>query len=168
MSGKGSLPTSPSDLLLLADHCLGTRLARRVRVSGSQIRTIQEEWPGRDLQSDPPMDDEIIRHLETRAGSNALWITQDWHAFSRHGEALYASPISVLWLRWPRYSILSSEDKAQVVQSVIETVYDLILESNAPVYFRTRLAANDRRQPILERLTGTVLDRPIEWEPVPL
>jgi hypothetical protein len=114
------------------------------------------------------MDDEIIRHLETRAGSNALWITQDWHAFSRHGEALYASPISVLWLRWPRYSILSSEDKAQVVQSVIETVYDLILESNAPVYFRTRLAANDRRQPILERLTGTVLDRPIEWEPVPL
>lgn len=157
-----------SELFLLADQCLGTRVARRVRVSGNRIATIQDEWPGRDLQANPPPDEEIIRHLHEKAGRRALWITQDWNAFRRHGQALHASSISVLWLLWPKYSRLSAADKSHVVQLVIETVYRLVLNSDAPVYFQVRLESMTGYQPILERLRGSVLDRPIDWQRIPL
>lgn len=162
------MQTSASELYLLADHCLGTRVARRVRISGNRIRTIQEEWPGRDLQIDPPQDEEIIRRLGETAGRRAVWITQDRAAYSRHRGALHASQISVLWLRWTKYSDMPVESKSRVLQLVIETVYDLVAGSNAPVYFRVTLDSDNPRHPILGRLQGTVLDRPPRWQRIPL
>ncbi len=106
--------------------------------------------------------------MDEKAGRRALWITQDWNAFRRHGQALHASPISVLWLLWPKYSRLSAVDKSRIVQLVIETVYSLVLNSDAPVYLQVRLESMTGYQPILERLQGSVLDRPIEWQRIPL
>ena len=120
------------------------------------------------MQSDPPSDEEIIRHLQKRAGRNALWITQDWNAFHTHKEALIAGSISVLWLRWPKYSRLSAEDKAQVLQNVIETVYGLVLESDEAIFLRVRLDSDSIYQPVLEMLLGSILKRPVEWERVRL
>ena len=162
------MQASASELFLLADHCLGKRVARRVRVAGNQITTIEEEWPGRDLNSNAPQDEEIIRHLGEKAGSRALWITQDWDAYGRHREALYSSQISVLWLRWPKYSNMSVEPKSRILQLVIETVYDLVVASDTPVYFRVTLNSDDACQPILERLLGSLRDRPPRWQGIPL
>ena len=155
-------------MFLLADQCLGTRIARRVRISGSRITTIQEEWSGRDLQSNAPPDEEIIRHLGEKAGHRALWITQDRNAYTSHREVLHASRISVLWLRWAKYSNLSVEDKSRMLQLVIETVYCLLSRSNGPVYFQVKLDPHNRYQPLLERLEGTLLDRPPPWERIRL
>ena len=164
--GKDNLQTPEPDPFLLADHCLGIRIASRVRVSGNRIRTIQEEWPDRNLRVNPPSDEEIIRYLEEKAGHRALWITQDWDAFGRHGQVLQTSGISVLWLRWPKYGNFSSVDKSQMVQLVIESVYTLILESVAPVYLRLRLEHGNDLQPLLEQLQGTMTKRPAVWQPV--
>ena len=103
-----------------------------------------------------------------RAGPLALWITQDWGALGRHGRALDASGISVLWLRWPKYSRFSSMDKSQVVQKVIESVCTLILESVIPVYLRLRLDSGNNNDPFLEQLQGSVLERPAVWQRVVL
>ena len=162
------MQTSASDLLLLVDHCLGGRVARRVRISGNRIRTIQEEWPGRDLRIDAPPDEEIIRHLGEKAGRLALWITQDWGALRKHGRVLDVSPISVLWLRWPKYSNFSAVERSRKIQAVIETAYRLVLESETPMYLRVRLDPDHDGQPLLERLRHGVLDRQLEWQRVEL
>ena len=155
-------------MFFLADRCLGTRIAQRVRISGSRITTIQEEWPGRDLRSDAPPDEEIIRHLGGKAGHRALRITQDWDAYTSHGQVLHASQISVLWLRWAKYSNFSVKDKSRMLQMVIETVSCLLSRSNGPVYLQVRFDPNNRYQPLLERLQGTLLDRPPTWERIQL
>ena len=160
-------PSAP-ELFLLADHCLGKQVARRVRISGNRITTVEEEWPDRDLNSNAPQDEEIILHLGEKAGRRALWITQDWDARRRHRVPIHSSQISVLWLRWPKYSDMSVERKSHILQLVIETVYDLVAESDTPVYFRVTLNSDDVTHPLLERLQGSLLDRPIEWQRIPL
>ena len=106
--------------------------------------------------------------MAEKAGRYALWITQDWGAFSKHRDEIHASGISVLWLRWPKYGNLSSVEKSRVIQVVMETVYDLIVTSRSPVYLRVRLEPEDSLHTVLERLTGSILDRPLGWQPVPL
>ena len=156
------------ELFLLADHCLGKRVARRVRIAGSRIIAIEEEWPGRDLNNNAPQDEGIIRHLGEKAGHRAVWITQDWDSRRRHKVPIHSSQISVLWLRWPKYSDMSVERKSHILQLVIETVYDLVAESDTPVYFRITLNSDDVTHPLLERLQGGLPDKPLEWQRIPL
>ena len=63
---------------------------------------------------------------------------------------------------------MSVERKSHILQLVIETVYDLVAESDTPVYFRVTLNSDDVTHPLLERLQGSLLDRPIEWQRIPL
>ena len=52
--------------------------------------------------------------------------------------------------------------------AVLDKVRSLVSESNAPVYLRVRLDPNDGYQPFLEQLQGTILDRPLQWQRIPL
>ena len=88
--------------------------------------------------------------------------------FHKYRDEIHTSQISILWLRWPKYSSLSAADKSQVVQVVIETVYNLVLTSETPVYLQVTLESGDSSHPVLERLMGNVLHRPIQWVRVPL
>ena len=56
----------------------------------------------------------------------------------------------------------------ETVRRVMETVRRMIVSSDAPVYLRVRLEPADSYWPILERLQGTLLDIPLQWEPAAL
>ena len=55
-----------------------------------------------------------------------------------------------------------------MLAAVMETVRRMIVSSDAPVYLRVRLEPADSYRPILERLQGTLLDIPLQWEPAAL
>lgn len=157
------------DPFFLLDESLSSSIVGEVsRVTGYSVSTISDEWAGRDRSLNRIQDEEIIPHLGRRGEHRSVWITGDRKAFGKHGQLIHAFPISVLWLRGPGHRPLEPEEQLQMLCTVMDRVHSLISRSNRPVYLRVRLDHNFRYQPILERLAGTVLDRPIEWERVPL
>ena len=156
-----------SEPFFLLDESLSSSIIVEVsRVTGYPISTVRDEWPGRDLSVNRLPDDEIIPRLGYRAGHRAVWITGDRKAFGKHGHQIDTFRVSVLWLRGPGRRPLEPGEQLQMLCAVMDRVYALI--SDNPVYLRVRLDHNHDYQPFLERLVGTVLDRPIEWVHVPL
>ena len=159
---------SVSESFFLLDESLSTNIVARVyEITGQSIATIEEEWPGRDRRNNPIPDEEILHHLGNRGGSRAVWITADRRALRKHRNLINAHRISVLWLRAPGRNP-TLEEQSEMIIAVIDKVRSLVGESDAPVYLRVRLAPENRYQPFLERLQGSVLDRPTEWQPIPL
>lgn len=158
-----------SDPFFLLDESLSSSIVGEVsRVTGYSITTVSDEWPGRDRSFNRIPDEEIIPYLGYRAGPRAVWITGDRKAFAEHGQQIHSLRVSVLWLRGPGRRSLEPEEQLRMLCVVMERVYTLIVRSDSPVYLRVRLDHNDGYRPFLERLNGTVLDRPIEWVRVPL
>lgn len=172
LSGRTSSQPSASEPFFLLDQCLSHRIAPQVtRATGLHFTPVKDEWPDRDLDVNPPGDWEIVPHLGAKAGYRSVWITLDWGAFRQHSTLIHDSRISVLWLRGEEsrnFPTLSRLQQAQLLISVIATVHRLIVESDSPVYLLARLDSVPGSLPILERLRGTVLDRPTEWQRVPL
>ena len=155
--------------LFLLDESLSSGIVEEVsRVTGYPITTIWHEWPGRDLHINSLSDEEIIPHLENRAGHSAVWITADRKAFREHAPLIELHRISVLWLRGPGRRNPTTIQQSQMLCAVLEKVHSLIIASNEPVYLRVRLDPDDDYRRFLEQLQGSVLDRPLEWRQVPL
>ena len=158
-----------SDPFYLLDESLSSGIIEDVsRVTGYPLATVWDEWPGRDFSVNRLPDEEIIPYLGDKTSHRAVWITGDWKAFRVHGSLIAAHRISVLWLRGPGHRPLEPGEQLQMLCAAMDKVGSLIGESDEPVYLRVRLDPDNGYQPFLERLKGTVLDRPIEWQRVPL
>lgn len=153
----------------LLDESLSSGIVEEVtRITGHAIATVWEEWPGRDSSTSPLLDEEIVRHLGDKAGYRAVWITGDRKAFGEHGHLIDDQRISVIWLRGPGRRPLEPREQLLLLCAVLDKVRSLIYQSSIPVYLRVRLDPNDNLQPLLEQLQGTVLDRPLVWQRIPL
>ena len=158
-----------SEPFFLLDESLSSGIVAEVsRATGYPISTVRDEWPGRNLAVDPLPDEEIIPHLGQKAGNRSLWITGDWKARHEHARLISSSGISVLWLRGPGRRPLEPGEQLRMLCAAMNRVVSLIGGSDEPVYLRVRLDPNNGYQPFLERLRDTVLDRPLEWQRVPL
>ena len=152
----------------LLDESLSSSLVAQVsKTTGQTIATIEDEWPGRDRHNNPVLDGEIIPHLGNKAVHRAVWITADWKAFSQHRSLIDTHRISVMWLRGPGRNPTLHE-QLQMLNAVMDRLRALILASHVPVYLRVRLDHCNSYQPFLERLLGTMLERPANWQRVPL
>ncbi len=164
------MQTSASEPFLLLDQCLSYRISREVtRATGVPVTPVRDEWPGRDLNVNPPGDWEIIPHLGAKAGPRGLWITLDWGALSQHSHIIHNSRISVLWLRGAEsrnFPTLSKLQQTRILVAVIATVHRLIAESDAPVFLLASLDPASGLPPVLERLQGDLLDKQPIWERV--
>lgn len=136
--------------------------------TGRFIATVWDEWPGRDLSVNPLPDDAIIRHLGSKGGRLAFWITQDWSALGDFRELIDAHRISVLWLRGPGGRSLKRPEQLLLVRAVLDTVWRLAMDGDAPVYLRARFDPGGEAAPMLERLAGRLLEAPLRWVLVPL
>lgn len=153
----------------LLDESLSSGIVVEVsRVTCYPITTIWDEWPGRALHINSLSDEEIIPYLGNIAGHSAVWITADRKAFREHAPLIDIHRISVLWLRGPGHRNPTTIQQSQMLCAVLGKVCSLILGSNEPVYLRVRLDPDDSYQPFLEQFQGRVLDRPLEWQRVPL
>ena len=161
-------PPVPEPFFLLDESLSSGIVAEVCRVTGYAIATVWDEWPGRDFSVNRLLDEEIIPHLGEKASHRAIWITGDRKAFGRHGALIRFHHISVLWLNGPGRRPLEPREQLQMLCAVMDKVRSLVLESNYPVYLRARLDSGNDYQPFLERLSGSVFDRPPEWQPVPL
>ena len=159
--------TPPLNPFCLLDENLSGAVAAEVAIAiRFPITTIAAEWPQRDSQADPLLDEEIIRHLGRKAGLLALWITADWQAHRKHRDLIVSQGISVLWLRAPGGSPTLAEQR-RMLTAVLPIVRRLLLAGSNPTYFRVRLESGPGLPPFLERLPGTLLDRPLNWQRVP-
>ena len=158
-----------SDPFFLLDESLSSDIVAEVsRVTGYAITTIWDEWPGRDFNANSLTDDEIIPHLGNMAGHRAVWITGDRKALGQHAPLIDTHQISILLLRGPGHRNPTTIQQSQMLCAVLRKVRSLILGGNDPVYLRVRLDPNDGYQPYLEQLQHTVLDRPFQWQRIPL
>lgn len=99
----------------------------------------------------------------------AFWITQDWSALGDFRELIDAHRISVLWLRGTGGRSLKSPEQSLLAGAVLDTVWRLAMEGDAPVYLRARFDPDEGGQPMLERWSGTRLGEPgQQWVAVPL
>lgn len=159
----------PPNPFFLWDESLSRNVVPEITAAtGYPIATIWDEWPGRDLSVNPLLDDEIIRHLGHKGGHLAFWITQDWNAMSEYKLLLDAHRISVLWLRGPGGRSFRPPEQSMLTIAVIDTAHHLAAAHNAPVYLRARMAPGDAPRPILERLAGSLTERPRRWQTVRL
>lgn len=160
--------TPPLNPFCLLDENLSGATAAEVSAAISfPIATIAAEWPGRNFDADPLLDEEIIRHLGHKAGRWALWITADWRAGYKHRDLITSQGISVLWLRAPGGRNPTLPEQQRMLTSALPTVRHLLLAGGNPAYFRVRLESGPGLPPFLERLQGTLLDRPLNWQRVP-
>ena len=161
-----------SEPFFLMDQCLSYRIAREVtRVTGFPITSVRDEWPDRNLDVSPPGDWEVIPDLGDRAGHRGVWITADWGALTQHSRLILNNRISVLWLRGAEsrnFPILSKWQQTRILVTVMSTVNRLIVTSDSPVLLLASLDPESGALPILERMQGSILDRPPEWLPIPL
>ena len=158
-----------SEPFFLLDESLSSGIVAEVsRAAGFSISTVRDEWAERDLAVDPPLDEEIIPHLAQKAGSRSVWITGDRRALQKHGRLIATSGISVIWLRGPGRRPVQPRVQVQMLTAVIARVHSLIQSSVVPLHFRVRLNPLDDNQPFLERLRGSILERPLEWQRVRL
>ena len=158
-----------SEPFFLLDESLSSGIVAEVsRVTGYAITTVWDEWPGRNLHINSLSDEEIIPHLGDMVGHRVVWITGNRKALGEHAPLIDTHQISVLLLRRPGRRNPTTIQQSQMLCAVLEKVRSLILGSNDPVYLRVRLDPNDGYQPFLERLQGSVLDRPLQWQRVPL
>ena len=166
------MQTPSVDPFFLLDRCLSYRIARDVtRITGFPITSVRDEWPDRNLDVDPPGDWEIIPHLGDKAGHRRVWITADWGAFSQHSQLILNNRISVLWLRGMEsrnFLALSRSQQTHILATVMATVYRIIVSSNSPVFLLASLDVESRMPPVLEKMQGSILDRPPQWHRVPL
>ena len=168
-TGRSSLTQPVPEPFFLLDQSLSHDIAAEVfRVTGYHITTIWDEWPDRDFNANSLPDEEIIPHMGDKAGHRALWITCDWDARRKHRDSINRNRISVLWLRGPGGTNPTLEQQTQMLCAAIGKVRSLISESDTPVYLRARLDPDNNYRPFLEQLQGSVLDRPLEWQRVPL
>ena len=162
-----TLPVSEPFFLL--DESLSSGIVAEVsRVTGYAIATVLDEWSGRDFSINRLLDEEIISHLGEKFGHRAVWITCDWDARRKHRESINRNRISVLWLRGLGGRNPTPQEQTQMLCIVMDRVRFLIRESSIPVYLLVRLDANNDNQPFLQRLHGSILNRPPQWQRVPL
>ena len=158
-----------SEPFFLLDQNLSHQAALLVsEATGHLITTVRDEWPERDLNVNPPLDEDIVSYLSTKTGHRGVWITQDWRARRRHRNSIVTHGISVLWLRGPGGRDVDYPEQCRMLAAVMETVRRMIVSSDAPVCLRVRLEPADSYRTILERLQGTLLDIPLQWEPAAL
>ena len=160
-----------SEPFFLLDQCLSPRIARQVLdATGHRITTVRDEWPERDLNVNPPQDQEIIPHLGNRGGHRGVWITLDWDASVEHADLIDRWRISALWLRPPEGAAnrFSLSQQSQLLVAVVDSAYRIVADADAPVYLRARLASGDAPRPVLERLAGSLPDAPRRWQLVQL
>ena len=168
LSGRSSLQLSESECFLFLDESLSSNVVPRVyEITRHSIATIENEWPRRDRRNNPILDEEIFHHLENRGGPRSVWITADWRALRKHRNLIDTHHVSVLWLRAPGRNP-TFEEQSSMLLAVLDRVRSLISESDGPVYLRVRLDPDDRYQPLLERLRGTLLQFPRQWETIRL
>ena len=166
--GSGDLTQTVPEPFFLLDESLSSGIVEEAsRITGHAIATVWEEWQGRDSSVSPLLDQEIVRHLGDKAGHRAVWITGDRRALGEHGHLIDDHRISVIWLRGPGRRPLEPREQLRMLCAVLDKVSSLIGQSSVPVYLRVRLDPNDGYQPYLEKLQGTVLDRPLEWQRIP-
>ena len=163
------MPPSPSEPFLLWDESLSSSVVPDISAAiGRPIATVWDEWPERDLSSNPVPDQKIIPHLGGKSGHLAFWITQDWSALGDHKLLISIHQISVLWLRGPGGRSLKRPEQSMLTIAVIERALHLALETHSHVYLRARYDPEDGITPILERLQGSLRYAPLQWERVPL
>lgn len=161
-------PPAPEPFLLL-DESLSSGIAEEVRqATGHPIPTVRDEWPGRNFQINRLRDEEIISYLGNKAGHRSLWITGDRKALDEHSQPITDHGISVLLLRGPGRRPLNPREQSQILCAVMERARSLILERSAPVYLRAGLDHLNAYEPFLESLHDTLLNRPMQWNRIPL
>ena len=156
----------PNPFCLLDENLSGAAAAEISTATGCAITNIAAEWPGRDFDADPLLDEEIIRHLGHQAGRLALWITSDWQARRKHRDLIVSQGISVLWLRAPGGKDPTLAEQRRMLTAVLPTVRRLLLAGGNPAYFRVRLESGAGSPPFLEQLQGSLWDSPLNWQRV--
>lgn len=160
------MPQLSLDPIFLLDDSLSYRFAEALAAAtGYDVRTIRSEWPKRDPFVNPVQDEEIIPHLGPLARHRGIWITCDKDAQKAHAKLLMASQISVLWVYQPKRAPLKGLQELQLLSLVIERVYALIAQAQAPMYLKTYMNV---QRPRLERLAGTLNDKRLLWERIKL
>lgn len=166
------MQTPLPDPFLLLDQCLSYRIAREVTwATGIPVTSVRHEWPDRDLDVNPPGDEEIIRYLGAKAGHRGVWITADWGAIRQHSQLILNNEISALWLRGMEnrnFPTLSKSQQTHILVTVMATVYRLVSASGSPIFLLASLDPESGLPPVLERLEGALAEAELRWQSVPL